>query len=135
MKIVPSSHVDCALRRTPIGGKIFQLLALNHDRHGLATDLQHDHLARSHARNLTRNVGQPWVPRRSAVGVTFTGNPPPAVLAEGGRPVWPHRESLVLSVRPGGVRERGLPGSEGGARDDPGGLLTGIAGEVVAPVP
>ena len=71
LMIVPGDHVDTAVSRVPAGGKVLQLLALNHDRHGLAVDLQHDHLARSHARSLMRNVGQPWEPRRTAVGVTF----------------------------------------------------------------
>lgn len=66
--IVPGDHVDAAVGRVPADGKVLQLLALNHDRHGLAADLQYEHFARSHARNLTRNVGQPWEPRRTAVG-------------------------------------------------------------------
>jgi hypothetical protein len=71
LMIVPGDHVDAAVGRVPADGKVLQLLALNHDRHGLAADLQYDHLARSHARNLTRNDGQPWKPRRTVVGVTF----------------------------------------------------------------
>jgi hypothetical protein len=78
--IVPSDHVDAAVGWVPAGGKIaLQLLALNHDRHGLAADLQFDHLARSHARNLTGNVGQSWEPRRtarSAQGNEKEGNRP-----------------------------------------------------------
>jgi hypothetical protein len=71
LMIVPADHVDAAVGRVPVGGKVLQLLALNHDRHGLAADLQYEHFARSHARNLTRNDGQPWEPRRTTVGVSF----------------------------------------------------------------
>ena len=67
--IIPGDQVDAAVNRVPAGGNlVLQLLALNHDRHGLAADLQHDHLART----LTRNIGQPREPRRrrgAAVGL------------------------------------------------------------------
>ena len=64
--IIPGDQVDAAVNRVPAGGNlVLRLLPLNRDRHGLAADLQHDHLAWSHARNLTRNVGQPWEPRRT----------------------------------------------------------------------
>jgi hypothetical protein len=67
--IVPSGHVDAAVGRVPVTGQVvLQLLALNHDRHGLPADVQCDHFARSHARNLTPSVGQSWQPRRTAVG-------------------------------------------------------------------
>ena len=64
--IIPGDQVDAAVNRVPVGGNlVLRLLPLNRDRHGLAADLQHDHLAWSHARNLTRNVGQPWEARRT----------------------------------------------------------------------
>jgi hypothetical protein len=66
MKIVPCGHVDRALRREPLRGKVFRLLVLNRDRHGLAVDLQRDHSVwLSHGRNLTRNVSRAGEPRRA----------------------------------------------------------------------
>src|SRR5690349_4521264 len=53
LMIVPDDQIDAAVNRVPAGGNlVLQLLPLNHDHHRLAADLQHDHLARSHAGNL-----------------------------------------------------------------------------------